>query len=164
MEWMLLPLKRYAEFSGRSRRQEYWMFILFTVLGGFVLSLSDKVLGLEIGDEGSASRTGVLSTLFSLATIVPSIAVGVRRLHDTDRSGWWLLSPIPGGIAGAVAGGVIGMAVGSGLGGTMIGGIVGAVVASIALFVFNVSEGDRGANRFGADPKNPEGDLVDVFR
>ena len=89
MEWMILPLKRYADFSGRSRRKEYWMFFLFTIIVSVALGIIDAVLGLNFGSGFSSN--GVLGSLFSLATLVPSLAVGIRRLHDTDRSGWWLL-------------------------------------------------------------------------
>jgi uncharacterized membrane protein YhaH (DUF805 family) len=87
MEWMILPLKRYFDFSGRSRRKEYWMFVLFTVIVSAILGVLDEALGLTLGNPESARQTGVLGSIFSLATFVPSVAVGVRRLHDTDRSG-----------------------------------------------------------------------------
>ena len=86
MEWMLMPLRRYAQFSGRSRRKEYWMYTLFIVILSIVASIIDGGLGLT-GESGYGPITGILS----LATLIPSIAVGIRRLHDTDRSGWWLL-------------------------------------------------------------------------
>ena len=89
MEWMLMPLQRYADFQGRSRRMEYWMFFLFTFVTSLILGVIDGLLGLQ-----GASGYGVLGGLFSLATIIPSIAVGVRRMHDTDHSGWWLLLPL----------------------------------------------------------------------
>jgi uncharacterized membrane protein YhaH (DUF805 family) len=77
---MFQPLKDYAKFTGRSRRAEYWQYILFIVVVSVALSLVDAVIG-----------TGVLSAVFSLGAFIPSIAVGVRRLHDTGRSGWWML-------------------------------------------------------------------------
>ena len=69
---------KFATFEGRACRSEYWFFTLFLMLGSLVLTTLDIVLG-----------TGVLSTIFSLIILIPSIAVSVRRLHDTDRSGWW---------------------------------------------------------------------------
>src|ERR1044072_3657480 len=87
MEWATLPLKRYAEFTGRSRRKEYWMFILLCIVVGIVLYFIDGLLGLR----GMVGPYGPLFLLFELAILVPSIAVGIRRLHDTNRSGWWLL-------------------------------------------------------------------------
>lgn len=88
MEWATLPLKRYAEFTGRSRRKEYWMFFLLVLVGALVLGVVEGLLGLG-GMIGGVY--GPLTALFLLAILVPSIAVGVRRLHDTDRSGWWIL-------------------------------------------------------------------------
>lgn len=79
-------LSKYADFSGRARRSEYWYFFLFNVLVGIVGSVLDNVLGTETG-----SGSGVIGGLASLALLLPSIAVGARRLHDISRSGWWLL-------------------------------------------------------------------------
>jgi uncharacterized membrane protein YhaH (DUF805 family) len=85
MNWYIEVLKKYAVFEGRARRQEYWMFSLFHFLVMFALLLL----------EGIAPGVGVaLTMLYLLATFVPSIAVGVRRMHDTGHSGWWLLAPI----------------------------------------------------------------------
>lgn len=116
------PLRRYAQFSGRARRAEYWWFYLLLIIGFVVASILDSLLGFG----GSVGPYGLLSGLFGLAMFVPTLAAGVRRLHDTDRSGWWLLIAfIP---------------------------LIGAVV----LLVFYVSEGTRGDNRFGPDPKTGE--------
>ncbi len=128
MEWMLMPLKRYAEFSGRSRRKEYWMFILFEVIlfsvvaivGGMLFGFGDG----ESGDFGVLSGTLViLLIVMALGLLIPGIAVTVRRFHDQDKSGWFfLLNFIP-----------------------YIGGII--------VLVFMCLEGTTGPNRFGADPK-----------
>ena len=91
MNWYVAVLKNYAGFSGRARRTEYWMFVLFNLLITIGLSIIDVV----------AIGAGVLGGLYSLAVLIPSLAVGVRRLHDTNRSGWWLLIsliPLIGGI------------------------------------------------------------------
>ncbi len=102
---------KFATFEGRAARSEYWFFTLFLVLGSLVLTTLDIVLGI-----------GVLSTIFSLIILIPSVAVSVRRLHDTDRSGWWyLLFFIP---------------------------LIGAIV----LIIWFCTRGNAGANRFGADP------------
>lgn len=130
---MLLPLRRYAQFTGRSRPKEYWMFILFLILGAFAIGIVEGVLGLshpihwaqrgEWGfNAGYETRGGPLSGLFGLAMLIPWLAVAVRRLHDSDRRGWWLLIAFF----------------------PIIGGIV--------LLVFFIMGGTRGANRFGADP------------
>jgi uncharacterized membrane protein YhaH (DUF805 family) len=87
MNYYTEVLKKYAVFSGRARRAEYWMFQLFNLLIVFGLSIVDAILG----SSGAAGGIGVLAGLYIVAIIIPSIAVSVRRLHDTGRSGWWLL-------------------------------------------------------------------------
>lgn len=87
MDWYLTVLKKYAVFGGRARRKEYWYFVLFNFLITFVLGIIDGILGFTI--EGSGF--GFLGGLYSLAVFIPSLAVTVRRLHDTGRSGWWIL-------------------------------------------------------------------------
>ena len=83
MEYYIGVLKKYAVFEGRARRKEYWMFVLFNV-----------IISLVLGFVAGMIKLPILGTLYSLAVMVPSIAVGVRRMHDTDHSGWWLLLPI----------------------------------------------------------------------
>lgn len=127
MEWMLLPYKRYADFSGRSRRLEYWMFTLFYVLTIVALVVLAVVLDTSWqsgGEMGAASMTVfVLLAVFLLGSIIPSIAVAVRRFHDQDKSGWmYLLNFIP-----------------------YVGGII--------VLVFMCIEGTRGDNSYGSDPK-----------
>ena len=90
MDWMLMPLRRYAEFSGRSQRKEFWMFVLFYVIVMVVLGIVEGALGLT----GMVGAYGPLTALFLLGIIVPLIAVSIRRMHDQDRSGWWILVPI----------------------------------------------------------------------
>ena len=95
MNYYAICLKKYAEFAGRARRKEYWMFVLVNFLIAIAISIGGGILGLEEG-------TAVISGLYSLAVLVPGIAVTVRRLHDTGRSGWWMLIaliPIAGPIA-----------------------------------------------------------------
>jgi uncharacterized membrane protein YhaH (DUF805 family) len=96
MNWYLTALKKYAVFSGRSRRKEYWMFCLFSVIFTIAAMILDSVLGSAIG-----MGYGVIYLLYTLAVFIPSIAVSVRRLHDVGKSGWFLLIvliPIIGGI------------------------------------------------------------------
>lgn len=112
MSWYLNVLKNYAGFSGRARRQEYWMFALFTSIVVVVLA----VIGLAIDFQ-------FLALIYLLAVLIPSLAVQVRRLHDTGRSGWW----------------------------TLIGAI--PFVGGIILLVFLCSEGAHEANEYGANPK-----------
>ena len=80
-------LSKYVDFSGRARRSEYWYFALFTFLVGLVASILDAILGTGYDD----SSGGLINSLASLAFLLPSLAVAVRRLHDTGRSGWWML-------------------------------------------------------------------------
>jgi uncharacterized membrane protein YhaH (DUF805 family) len=113
---------KYATFSGRARRAEYWWFVLFTILADIVLKIADAAI---FGQGGRALHEGapaLLSGLFSLAVFLPSLAVGVRRLHDTGRSGWWLLIWfIP-------------------------------VIGWIVLIWWLASRGEAGPNRHGPDP------------
>ena len=87
MNWYLEVLKKYALFDGRATRAEYWYFTLFNFLALFVLAIVDSV----IGGFNPEAGIGLLGGIYSLAILIPNIAVSVRRLHDTDRSGWWLL-------------------------------------------------------------------------
>lgn len=146
MEWMLMPYRRYADFSGRSQRKEYWMFVLFTVIAYSVIAaimfaggLGSAIGGAETPDFGiSFWIGGVLAAIFLLGSFIPGIAVIVRRLHDRDMSGWWYL-------------------------GFMVLGAIPFVgwIASIAFIVILCLPGTPGMNRFGEDPKNPVG--YDVF-
>ena len=86
MEWYLTVLKKYAVFSGRARRKEYWMFILFNLIISFAI-------GFILGILGVGSNSFILN-IYPLAVFIPSIAVGVRRMHDVGKSGWFLLIPI----------------------------------------------------------------------
>ena len=84
MNWYIDVLKKYAVFGGRARRKEYWIFLLINFILAFIIGFL----------EGLAGSPGFVSTIYALAVFIPSIAVGVRRMHDTDRSGWWLLLPV----------------------------------------------------------------------
>ena len=123
MEWATLPLKRYAQFAGRSRRKEYWSFFLLMLAAYVVAGIVDGILGMNTMIGG---LYGPLSLLAALVFIIPSFAVGIRRLHDTNRSGWWIL----------------------------IGFI--PLIGALVLIYFFVLEGTRGANQYGADPKEDE--------
>ena len=74
-------LQKYTQFGGRARRAEYWMFALINAIISIVLQVIDSAIG----------TGGILGGIYGLAVLIPSIAVGVRRLHDTNHSGWWLL-------------------------------------------------------------------------
>ena len=121
IDWAMRPLKKYADFSGRAPRAEYWWFYLLTVVAYIVAMILDSIVG-----AGGAGGFGLLSMVVMLGLFLPSMAAGVRRLHDTDRSGGWLLiALVP---------------------------LIGAIV----LLVFWVLEGTGGDNRFGPDPYSAE--------
>ena len=97
MNWYLLVLKKYVDFSGRARRKEYWMFVLFHVIFVVAAVVIDSLMGLTF----DASGLGAVYLLYALATFLPGLAVSVRRLHDIGKSGWMILVsliPIIGGI------------------------------------------------------------------
>jgi uncharacterized membrane protein YhaH (DUF805 family) len=139
---------------------EYWMFFLFVVLALIVLSIADSLLhfGGEAGTwsvtgpgslaEGAHSSGGILTDIFTLAVLVPHLAVAVRRLHDIDRSGWWLVAPFGFTLLGFLLTSVPGAAGGLGMLALLIGS-----VASVVLLVWLCMNGTRGPNRFGPDPK-----------
>ncbi|MEH8244950.1 DUF805 domain-containing protein [Aeromonas veronii] len=114
MNWYISVLKQYAVFSGRARRTEYWMFVLCNVIVMLLLGMVDKLIG---GDNE------LISSIYSLSVLLPSLAVAARRLHDTDRSGWWLLL-----------------------------GLI-PIIGTLVLIYFMVCNGQQGPNRFGDDPK-----------
>ncbi|MFW8626949.1 DUF805 domain-containing protein [Deinococcus sp. ME38] len=117
--------KKYAQFSGRARRREYWMFTLISQLSVVGLTIVDRVLGLEIGE--GIETAGILSGTLSLILIIPYIALTARRLHDTGRSGWWMLiSFIP-------------------------------LIGWLAFIVFLVSDSAQGSNKWGPNPKSLTG-------
>lgn len=157
VDWAKRPiLEKYADFSGRAPRAEYWWFFLALVIAYIVVSIIESIVGLKGMILG---LYGPLTLLLWLATIVPSIAVAVRRLHDTNRSGWWILLPaIPYGLAivlggaamaGAAAGSSAGMMAGAGIAGIFL--LIGGICA-IVLLVFMVLPGTPGDNRYGPNP------------
>lgn len=123
MNWFIDALKNAVNFSGRARRKAYWMFVLFYVIFAFVAGVLDGILGTTVNPK---TGMGVIGGLYIFLMLLPLIALSIRRLHDTDRSGWWfLINFVP-----------------------LIGGLV--------FFVFTLLEGTRGDNRFGPDPKAGE--------
>ena len=101
MNWYLKVMRQYADFSGRARRKEYWMFTLFCLIFFIVAAILDNVLGTTFKIAGQSLPYGWLYVILGLATIVPSLAVCVRRLHDIGKSGWYYfigLIPLVGGI------------------------------------------------------------------
>ena len=92
MNWYLEVLRKYAVFSGRARRKEYWMFFLFNIIIAFVIGFVTGFAGSVLGIGTTLSNT--TNIIYNLAVLIPSIAVGVRRMHDLGRSGWWILFPV----------------------------------------------------------------------
>lgn len=131
MNWCVKVLTQYSDYSGRARRTEFWMFTLISVSIGITLTVVDylvfgtgSISALTTPTSASSRVTpGLLNTLYGLAVFVPGIAVAVRRLQDTDRSGWWCFI------------------------------VFVPLVGVIVLLVFLASAGTRGRNRYGADPK-----------
>lgn len=118
MEWYLAVLKKYSVFEGRARRKEYWMFALINALVIFGLVILDETMG-----TGKVGDFGILTGVYVLFMLIPSLAVGVRRLHDTGRSGWWLLlSLVP-------------------------------IVGPLVVLIFNVLDSTPGNNEYGPNLK-----------
>ena len=113
MNWYLAVLKKYADFKGRARRKELWMFVLFNLIIAIVLGVVDTMIGMP----------GVLGGIYALAVLIPSLAVGARRLHDIGRTGWWqLIGLVP-------------------------------VIGVIVLIIFYVMDSNPGDNQYGPNPK-----------
>jgi len=122
MKWYIEALRKYAVFHGRARRREFWLFTIINTLIGLVLASFD-------GTFQASGGYGAVSGLYALGTLIPSLAVSVRRLHDTDRSGWWLLlSLVP-------------------------------FIGCLILFVVWLLAGDQAVNRYGPNPRADTADL-----
>ncbi len=119
IDWYLEPWRKYAVFSGRARRKQYWYFYLFNFIIFLMLGAIEGFLGIA-----SETEQSVLAGMYQLAVLIPSISVGVRRMHDTNHSGWWLFFPLVN-------------------------------------LAFLLTEGQRGDNRFGPDPKVVEPPIID---
>ncbi len=142
MEWMLMPLKRYADFSGRSRRQEYWLYVLFMTLvyvGGIVIAIAVGATEMSAFDPKSEEIPGatmiviLLLVLVYLGFFIPTLAVQVRRFHDQDLSGWFvLLGFIP-------------------------------YVGWLIVLIFMCIDGTPGPNRFGPDPQGRGDSHASIF-
>jgi uncharacterized membrane protein YhaH (DUF805 family) len=118
MKWYLEALKKYAVFRGRARRKEYWYFYLFTIISAFVLGLVGALAGIAPDRAWS-----FVAGLYMMASVIPALAVAARRLHDTGRSGWWVL-------VGYVP-----------------------IVGTMVLVFFAVLDSEPGDNRYGPNPK-----------
>ena len=124
IEWYLKVVRdNYANFSGRARRAEYWYYTLATLIINLILTIADYAMGSDIG---------ILSTIYGLAVFLPGLAVAVRRLHDVNKSGWFILIAfIP-------------------------------IIGFIWLLILLATEGNYGPNQYGADPKNNGFDIDEI--
>ena len=142
-------LSKYATFSGRASRSEYWWFYLFNGLVGVAAGLLDLLISRGNPD------VQVIGGLVGLALLLPNIAVFSRRLHDTDRSGWWMMlvfAPFAA-LLGLGLGGLLGVTPGSGgFSALMIPLLLAAFAAFVVLFLWLIRRGTDGPNRFGPDP------------
>ena len=116
--WKKVVLENYLNFTGRARRAEFWWYFLANLIITVVLNITDAAIG-----SGSGFYGGILTGIYGLAVLLPGLAVGIRRLHDTDKSGWWLLLALT------------------------------PLVGIIVLIVFWATDGQPGVNQYGASEK-----------
>ncbi|UFH32587.1 DUF805 domain-containing protein [Chryseobacterium sp. C-71] len=129
MKWYLKVLKQYADFSGRARRTEYWMYLLFNIIFLFAAAILDNILGLKFSPE---IPYGFIYMIYALAVFIPGLAVTVRRLHDVDKSGWFvLIAFIP-------------------------------LVGAIWLLILYCTEGTPGTNQYGVNPKENFNEINEI--
>lgn len=123
MNWYIKVLKNYAVFSGRAQRAEYWWFVLFNIIISIVLGVVDGATGTFSPESG----VGLLGGIYSLAVLLPGLGVSIRRLHDTGRTGWWLLiALIP-------------------------------IIGLLVVLVFMIFDSEPGENQYGPNPKSSGG-------
>ena len=186
---MFQPLVKYVQFEGRSRRSEFWFWVLFRILLGMALGIIAGIVLIPVFTELAANpkmddahSIALMSRMFAiyplyalvgLGLFLPTLAVTVRRLHDINRSGWWILLP-----AGAFIGGMIVFMIVCGFTAFNMAGMNGhatdsqnmaafltiffsvfgciflpVLIADVVMLIFFVTEGTKGPNRFGEDPK-----------
>ena len=132
MDWFTLALKKYAVFNGRSRRREYWMFFLFCVIVYFFAMILDNAFGIAFNVAEESTGVGPIYLAASLALFIPSLAVSVRRLHDIDKSGWFYLV------------------------------LIIPLIGAIWFLVMMITEGTKGTNQYGPDPKKDDSVLPTI--
>lgn len=126
MDWFTLALKKFAVFNGRSRRREYWMFFLFCGIVIFFATILDNAFGITFNVAEENSGFGPIYLFSSLVLFIPTLAVSVRRLHDIDKSGWFVFV------------------------------IIIPLIGAIWFLVMMITEGTKGTNQYGPDPKSDE--------
>ena len=128
MEWYLKVMRQFADFNGRARRQEFWMFILFNLIFAFVAMILDNILGIAFEQIGY----GPIYAIYALVTLIPSLAVAVRRLHDVGKSGWmYFIVLIP-------------------------------IIGAIWFLVLMCTDGESGSNSYGPNPKDTAAELNQI--
>jgi len=133
--------RNYVTFSGRAQRSEYWWFMLFNLFGNIAnASLDAMVFGVSADGTG-----GLFSLLFALGIALPLLSVTARRLHDMDKSAWWMVAPY-GVLLFAVVSAGFDLNIFATVGG------IATVVLFIVLFIWTIMRGTEGPNRFGPDP------------
>ena len=135
MQYYISVLKHYATFSGRARRKEYWMFVLFNFIFLMVAAIADEMLGINFKIMGTGMFYGYIYLIYALFTFIPSLSVLIRRLHDVNKSGWFIfICLIP-------------------------------LIGAIWMLVLLCTDGTPGVNKYGPNPKgfgNQEFDSIDA--
>ena len=145
MNWIIMPFRRFADYHGRSRRMEFWLFWLVSLIAQMVTSYIDAATSQPMIVGGM----GQITLVVTLVLLVPAAMVGIRRLHDIGRSGWWmLLFGLP----------YLGWLISVDRGAQVVIPALALLFGAIVLLVLLVQPGQIDANRYGADPK---GEIAD---
>ena len=155
MYWFLKCLRQYADFHGRARRKEYWYFtlfyLLFTIALSFILYVATWSITYSADLALWVACMGIL--IWSLACVIPSLAVAVRRLHDTGRRGWTMLYVIVPSVISSVTSPFAYVST-LALWLNILASII-TLIASVVIFIFYCQDGEEGENQWGPDPKEP---------
>ena len=133
MKWYIMAIKKYADFKGRSRRKEYWMFALVSMMFGITALVLDHLLGLSFNTPGNKLGYGFIYMAYGLFIFMPGLSVGVRRMHDVGKSGWMcLIGIIP-------------------------------IIGTIWFLVQMCKDGQPGVNKYGVNPKGGLVEESEIF-
>jgi uncharacterized membrane protein YhaH (DUF805 family) len=152
MKWFLKALRQYADFSGRARRKEYWMFVLFNIIFIFAAAFLGAIIGLATdGRNGKLAQlyAFIFTMTYYFATAIPFLAVSVRRLHDSGKSGWWILLPALTQALNLI------LSNSSGVDRVLV--ILASLLVfatSVCILVFMLLGSNENTNRYGVNPKN----------